>query len=57
MFCNTIFCISCLWFLGLGKPEKEPFRGGEQEPWIHRSGIFGEFRVSCLTVTCNKFAN
>lgn len=29
---------------GLGKPDKEPFRSGEQEPWVYRGGLHAEFR-------------
>ena len=36
---------------GMGKPDKEPFRAGEQEPWVYRGGLHGEFRVSgCVLI-------
>ena len=30
---------------GMGQPDKEPFKGGEQEPWIHTGGLHAELRV------------
>ena len=32
----------------MGRPDKEPFRCGEQEPWVYRGGLHAEFRVSFL---------
>ena len=44
---------------GLGKPDRETFRGGEQEPWLYRGGIYSEFRVSvclhCLSMRSRRF--
>ena len=36
---------------GLGKPN-EIFREGEQEPWVHRGGIFSEFSVFTIYTVC-----
>ncbi|ESN89820.1 hypothetical protein HELRODRAFT_194783 [Helobdella robusta] len=30
--------------LGIDKREKELFKSGEQEPWVHRGGLLAEFR-------------
>lgn len=31
---------------GTGRPDKDPFVGGEQEPWVNHGGLLSEFRVS-----------
>ena len=46
-FFLTSFILVCN-VTGLGKPDKEPFRTGEQEPWVHRGGLHAEFRVSAF---------
>ena len=30
---------------GIDKRDKELFKSGEQEPWVHRGGLLAEFRV------------
>lgn len=43
---SSILCFVLI--VGIDKPEKEPFKSGEQEPWVHRGGLLAEFRVSNL---------
>ena len=49
------FSDNMMFFLGMGKPEKEPMRGdGEQEPWVHRGGLHAELRVGSVYILSQK---
>lgn len=41
---NLALVNSYIKWHGIDKPEKEPFKTGEQEPWVHRGGLLAEFR-------------
>ena len=41
-------------FTGIDKREKELFKSGEQEPWVHRGGLLAEFRVGTSKIIEKK---
>lgn len=47
---GVLYLILLVLIVGIDKPEKEPFKSGEQEPWVHRGGLLAEFRVSSSTL-------